>query len=254
MLFRSGKVSDMLYDLARDPHHCIRVSNRCSINGFFIRIRDIEKHLTTQNSGVVVQGDGMEWYGVIMKIIVLDFANEKEVMLFHCNWFDVPPAPSKSKSKSRGYSRDEYGIIDIDTTKLRYEDEPYIMVNQTEQVCYVKSARKSNWSSVLRMKPRNLFAMPEMENTPNTVDDTGEIIGVEHMNISNQIHDLTNWSRNDVKDAKVIEEARQTLTSELSFADIVEDDDKDDDTYIADGVVAPAVDSSHGGGEDDFFV
>ena len=64
------------------------------------------------------------------------------------------------------------------------------MENQAEQVCYVKSARKSNWSSVLRMKPRNIFAMPEMENTPNTVDDTGEVdmvvTGVEHMNISNQ--------------------------------------------------------------------
>jgi len=72
----------------------------------------------------------MEWYGVIKKIIVLDFANEKEVMLFQCDWFDVPPAPSKIKSKSRGYSRDEYGIIDIDTAKLRYADEPYIMANQ----------------------------------------------------------------------------------------------------------------------------
>jgi len=40
------------------------------------------------------------------------------------------------------------------------------------------------------MKPRNLFAMPETENTPNIVDDTGEVdivvTGVEHMNISNQ--------------------------------------------------------------------
>ena len=78
------------------------------------------------------------------------------------------------------------------------------------------------------------------------------------MNISNQIDDLTNWSRNSVEDAtvdaKVIEEARQAPTSELSFADIVEDDDEDDDTYVADGVVAPVVDSSHGGGKDDFFV
>jgi len=172
------------------------VSNRCSINGFFFQTRDVEKHLTTQNSGVVVQGDSMEWYGVIKKIIILDFPNEKEVMLFECNWFDVPPPTSRSKSKSRGYNRDEYGIIDIDTTKLRYADEAYIMANQAEQVCYVKSARKSNWSSVLRMKPRNLFAMPERENTPNTVDDTREVdmvvAGVVHMNISNQIHDLTN--------------------------------------------------------------
>ena len=126
----------------------------------------------------------------------------------------------------------------------------------------MKSARKSNWSSVLRMKPRNLFVTPETENTPNIVDDTGEVdmvvIGVEHMNISNQIHNLTNWSRNDVEDAtvdaKVIEEAHQAPTSELSFADIVEDGDEDDDTYVVDGVIAPAVDSSHGGGKDDFCV
>ena len=81
------------------------------------------------------------------------------------------------------------------------------MANQAEQVYFVKSARKSNWSSVLRMKPRNLFAMPETENTPNIVDDTGEVnmvvTRVEHMNISNQIHDLVNWSRNDVQDATV---------------------------------------------------
>ncbi|KAG2538537.1 hypothetical protein PVAP13_9NG425856 [Panicum virgatum] len=186
----------------------------------------------------------MEWYIVIKKIIILDFPNDKEVMLF------------------LGYSRYEYGIIDIDTTKLCYVDEPYIIANQAEQVCYVKSARKSNWSSVLRMKTRNLFPMPETENTPNTIDDTGEVdivvTGVEHMNISNQIHDLTNWSRNDVEDAtidgKVIEEACQTPTSEPSFANIVEDDDEGDDTYVADEVIAPAVDSSHGGSKDEFFV
>ena len=78
------------------------------------------------------------------------------------------------------------------------------------------------------------------------------------MNISNQIHDLTNWSRNDVEDAtidaKVIEEACQTPTSEPSFADIVEDDDEGDDTYVADEVIAPAVDSSHDGSNDEFFV
>ena len=104
--------------------------------------------------------------------------------------------------------------------------------------------------------------MLEMENTPNTIDDTGEVdmvvTGVEHMNISNQIHDLTNWNRNDVEDAtvdaKVIEQAHQARTSEPSFADIVEDDDEDDDTYVVDGVVAPTVVNSHGGGEADYFV
>src|SRR6185437_11627007 len=101
----------MLYDLARGPHHCIRAKNRCSINGFFFRTRDIEKHLTTQNSGVVVQGDGMEWYGVIKKIIVLDFPNKKEVMLFQCDWFDVPPANSKVRAKAEGTVEMSMGLL-----------------------------------------------------------------------------------------------------------------------------------------------
>jgi len=111
-LHAQGKVSDMLYALARGPDHRIRVSNRCSINGFFFfQIRDIEKHLTTQNSGVVVQGDGMEWYGVIKKIIVLDFPNKKEVMLFQCDWFDVPPATSKVRAKAEGTVEMSMGLF-----------------------------------------------------------------------------------------------------------------------------------------------
>jgi len=101
----------MLYALPWGPDHRIRVSNRCSINGFFFQTRDVEQHLTTQNSGVVVQGDGMEWYGVIKKISVLDFANEKEVMLFQCDWFDVPPATSKVRAKAEGTVEMSMGLL-----------------------------------------------------------------------------------------------------------------------------------------------
>jgi hypothetical protein len=41
-----------------------------------------------------VKGDAntgnMGWYGVLKKIICLDFHGDKEVMLFQCVWFDVP--------------------------------------------------------------------------------------------------------------------------------------------------------------------
>jgi hypothetical protein len=55
---------------------------------------DIEKNLTTQNSGVVVKGDdstgNMDWYGVIRKIISLKFPSGKEVIMFKCDWYNVP--------------------------------------------------------------------------------------------------------------------------------------------------------------------
>lgn len=58
---------------------------------------------------------------MLRKIIYLDFPGEKEIMLFQCAWFDVPTA---SMSKYRGYSKDKFGVIDIDMTQFRYSDEP----------------------------------------------------------------------------------------------------------------------------------
>jgi hypothetical protein len=90
----------MIYYLSRGPDQVARVFNRCFINGFLFRVSSIEKSLTTQNSGVFVKGDAstgdMDWYGVLRKIICLDFPGQKEVMLFQCDWYDVPAA-SRSK-------------------------------------------------------------------------------------------------------------------------------------------------------------
>lgn len=258
-LHGEGKVDDMLYSLARGPDRRFQVSNRCSINGFFFRSRQVEKNLTTQNSGIVVEGaDGMEWYGVLKRTITLEFPNAKEVMLFECDWYDVP-APTRNKSK--GYSKDQYGIVDIDTTQFRYTDEPYILATQAEQVCYVPSAKKTNWCSVIRLKPRNLFAMPEGEEIENNGDDPNVdsvVIGVENMNVEDRYEDLTNWCRPDVEglsvDASILDEARAACIPEPDDADILldDDDDDDDDTYTADGVVPPVNDE--GEDEDDFFV
>jgi hypothetical protein len=66
-----------------------------------------------------VKGDettgNMDWYGVIKKIFSLEFPNAKEVVMFECDWYDVPAA---SKNKGRGYKKDQYGIVDIDTTRF----------------------------------------------------------------------------------------------------------------------------------------
>jgi hypothetical protein len=54
-----------------------------------------------------VKGDettgNMDWYGVIKKIFSLEFPNAKEVVMFECDWYDVPAA---SKNKGRGYKKD----------------------------------------------------------------------------------------------------------------------------------------------------
>jgi hypothetical protein len=182
-LYEKGEASELVYALAQGPDHRARVSNRCYINNCLFRTAAIERSLVTQNSGVLVKGDGttanMTWYGVIRKIISLEFPTQKEVVLFQCDWYDVPAITT---SRSRGYNRDKYGIIDIDTSRFRYSNEPYILATQAEQVFFVKLVNKPGWSSVVGMKPRNLFAMPEAENKGDIDVDLLDV-GIEDMNL-----------------------------------------------------------------------
>jgi hypothetical protein len=66
---------------------------------------------------VVVKGDErtgyIDWFGVIKKIITLDYLESKEIVLFKCDWFEVLP---QGRNKSRGYRKDEYGFINVDVT------------------------------------------------------------------------------------------------------------------------------------------
>jgi hypothetical protein len=112
----------------------------------------------TQNIGVLVMGEakGTNWYGVIKRMISLEFPGQKEVILFQCDWFDVPIDTSTNRGK--GYNKDKFGVINIDTTRHKYRNEPYILATHAELVFYVNLLNKLGWSSVISMKPRNLFA------------------------------------------------------------------------------------------------
>ena len=53
-LHKDGKVSKLLYALAKGPNQIARVCNRTVLNGYYFRNAYIEQDLSTQNSGVVV--------------------------------------------------------------------------------------------------------------------------------------------------------------------------------------------------------
>jgi hypothetical protein len=117
-----------MYALSRGPDPRARVLNRVHINNWLFRTSTTEKSLVTQNSGVVVRGDkssgNLTWYGVIRNIISLEFPQQKEVILFQRDWCYVS---ATNTSRSRGYTRDKFGIVDIATSMFRYSDEPYIL-------------------------------------------------------------------------------------------------------------------------------
>jgi hypothetical protein len=58
-------------------------------------------------------------------------------------------------------------------------------------VFYVNLVNKPDWSSVIALKPRDLFAMPELE-----LEDSMDV-GIEGINLLGGQQDLTNWTRSD---------------------------------------------------------
>lgn len=254
-LYDKGEVGEHMFALSRGPDHRPRTMSRCHINNWLFRTYEVERSLVTQNSGVLVKGDdstgNMNWYGVIRQIISLEFAGEKEVILFKCDWFDTPAV---STSRSAGYKKDQWGIIDINTSRFRFSNEPYILATQAEQVFYVKSMTRQGWSSVVAMKPRNLFSMPEEENEADI--DVAEIdVGIQGINLVGAEAHLANWTRSGIQgttgDASVIVHAKPV---EEPDDDLDVDDDDEDETYINDGFIAPAASVDQGQEDDDFFI
>jgi hypothetical protein len=248
-LHNDGKVSNLIYALAKGPDHRARVYNRTVLNGYFYRNSYIEKDLSTQNSGVIVKGDdstgNIDYYGVIKKIIFLDYPPDKEVVLFQCHWFDVPPA---HRSQSRGYKKDKYGIIDIDTTLSRFTGDPYILGLQAQQVFYVRDVKNPDWATVIKMNPRNLFAPSAINGVgldePAEADEgEADVLDVVDTDITvpDIPEDITSWCRNDVEGSSVdVSVIKNIRPAEFEEVQIESDDDTDDDeAYVNDGHVAP---------------
>ena len=198
--------------------------------------------LKTQNSGVVVKGDEstgyIDWFGVVKKIIALDYLGSNEVILFKCDWFEVPP---QGRRQSRGYKKDAYGFINVDTTCLHYKDDPFILGIQAEQVCYAKDVENPNWCSVIKLRPRNLFAMPNREQE---VDDENDNSNYEPYELNEVLRsqrdmggseegseDMTSWCRSDMEGLGIevsVDEnihLEDDLLSDNNETDIEEDDD-----------------------------
>lgn len=93
------------------------------------------------------------------------------------------------------------------------------------------------------MQPRNLFAMPEGEDTEKLgeIDLDAVVLGVVEMNIEQVNEDVTSWSRSGLDgisvDATVIDQA--ISMPKPNHDDLVDDDEDADDTYINDAVVPP---------------
>ena len=126
----------------------------CKINGYKFCTEKHDEGLTTQNSGVVVEGyngsDTMSYYGVLTDIIEVKYLSEKRVILFKCKWFDT-------YSGERGVKVDKYGFVSINVNRIlkTQSQDPYILASQAKQVFYANDmTSRPGWKIVTKINPR----------------------------------------------------------------------------------------------------
>ncbi|KAK5845195.1 hypothetical protein PVK06_001354 [Gossypium arboreum] len=125
----------------------------------------------TQNCGIVVNSSitsyagardsnpiegNVEYYGLLIDIIELEYYGRWKVVLFQCDWADVNTA--------RRIKKDQFGFTMVNFSRLIHTgqqlmDEPYVFSSQVKQVFYSKDPTDEGWYVVLRNTPRDLFDM-----------------------------------------------------------------------------------------------
>ena len=126
------------------------------INGYKFDIVDRERFRITQNSGIMVEAEGHEYYGKLKEILELDYYGSYKVVLFRCDWVDI----------RRGIKTNPNGSVRINFSKLMHtgrflRDDPFVFSSQAKQVFYIEDEIQKGWCHVVKTKPRDLFDIPE---------------------------------------------------------------------------------------------
>ena len=152
----NNQVNEALLYLAQGPSQQVFCHKGFIINGFKFHTKECDDHRKTQNSGIVVKGDGannQEYYGIILKIIELEYMGNNKVVMFKCDWWDV-------ESYGKGIKVDSHGITIVNRRHKLNTNEPFVLACQSEQVFYVEDISNANWLCVIKVAPRDFFDIP----------------------------------------------------------------------------------------------
>ncbi|KAJ3704077.1 hypothetical protein LUZ61_007782 [Rhynchospora tenuis] len=135
------------------------------INGFRFHTRKHGINKKTDNSGVCIEGETCDFYGILEDIVELDYSGCNKVVLFKCSWFDA----------WRGVKVDtEHGIVEVKhKSRLRNVDEPFGLACQAIQVYYLPYASKErrDWWVVMKTRRKPIWGFEnDATNNSNNSD------------------------------------------------------------------------------------
>ena len=200
-------MSDEINNLENGPDDMAWRYNAFNINGFHFRVKHMDDHHLTQNSGVSLKAETLSYasrkdnnprvgfvyyYGQLTDIIQIRYTNDMTFVMFKCDWVD----------NIHGKKEDAFKFTLVNFNHLLYRDdrdtnEPFIFASQVEQVWYAPDPLQSDWRVVVKMSQRNLFDM-------HSLDTQAEPYASQQLEENIALHDTdVNWVREGTEGATV---------------------------------------------------
>ncbi|KAG8365793.1 hypothetical protein BUALT_Bualt17G0008800 [Buddleja alternifolia] len=205
------EVSEDLWALANGPQaYLTKFYSGCIVNEVRFHIKDRDDHRTTQNSGLVVEGEHqnnmIEFYGFLTRLVELTYLHGHKVVLFECEWFNT--------GSKKTMQKDKY-FVSIDIRSRWYKDEPFVLPNQVKQAFYVNDTKLGdNWRIVQLVHHRHLWDIAEQDDHEveelNDIEQRVQVAFQQHesngVSIVYENEDELGLAREDVEPDIVVEE------------------------------------------------
>ncbi|XP_058111740.1 uncharacterized protein LOC131255060 [Magnolia sinica] len=183
----SESSNEVFRDIVRGPKAFAMQYNKYCINGFLFVTKEYEENKMNQNSGVSTESmttfrssakdknpvdESVPYYGVLRKIIQLEYREGYKPVLLKCDWVKVT---------HQGVSLDAVGNLRlVNLSNLlssdQVGDEPFILAEHAVQVFYSRDPKNPNWHVVLEV-PRKIF----VEDETSILSETRVVIEAEKM-------------------------------------------------------------------------
>ncbi len=169
-IFADENASETLRKLADGPKRNVITWQGYDINRYSFYTKAQDDKSTMQNSGVTLRAESQHfasvndanpcvasipYFGFIDEIWELNYV-KFTVCVFKCKWVD----------SNTGVRTDDIGFTLVDLKKLAYQNDPFIMAEQTKQVFYVQDPCDERWSMVLHGKTISV----NLEDDDSTLD------------------------------------------------------------------------------------
>lgn len=236
--YRKPEATEALYALASGPHICAKKYTGCIINGVRFHTKARDSRLRTQNSGIVVEGNHkdefIDFYGVLIDIIELDYIKGRSVVLFKCKWFNLG-------DKRKGMHIDGK-FTSVNVNRFWYENDPFVLACQAKQVFYLNDTiLGNNWQIVQKFNHRHVYDVKEFEDELVDIAESQNCTNKVYQEIdSNDIDVITDIVANEIPplhrddvDPNIVDgNVVQNMMEEHVDAFLANDHDEEDCTLI----------------------